>query len=439
MSWTVKFWGRKDRPAAETFATAYQPAPGATSPLTGARLPRFSGTARDGDQGRRKGGALDQLRAKLQRAFTPSQPVHDVRMFAGRRELLLSLIRAIEEQQLHAVLFGDRGIGKTSLLHVLAQLAREARYIVRYTSCSETSTFDATFRAVAADIPLLYHADFDPTSEAGEQGAMLERLLPDTPLTVMGVSEIFAKLSGTRVLIILDEFDRATSEEFKRSVAELIKSLSDRSIRVQIVIAGVAADLTQLVEYIPSIRRNVLGLPVTMMGEAEVAELIGLGEAVSGLAFEPGAVDRIVDVSLGSPYLASLLAQQAAFSALDRTATQVAAADVVKAIGSTIRDVRLRIPPTARQQLAALEARVSAAQLAPLASEALRNFGVVLPQAAGQGGAAAVIQAAHDTGVLRTVTVGEQAREQFADESVALYLWLASQDPVAVAKDAAAA
>ena len=425
MSWSLRFWDRRDRAEAETFTTSYQPAASSASTLS-SRLPRFTGTARDGDRGPRKGGALDQLRAKLQRAFTPSQPVHDVRMFAGRRDLLLALIRAIEEQQLHAVIFGDRGIGKTSLLHVLSQLAREARYIVRYTSCSETSTFDATFRAIAADIPLLYHADFDPTSEAGEQGAMLERLLPDAPLTVMQVSEIFAKLSGTRVLIILDEFDRATSEEFKRSIAELIKSLSDRAIRVQIVIAGVAANLTELVEYIPSIRRNVLGLPVTMMGEEEVTELIALGEAVSGLPFESDAVDRIVEVSLGSPYLASLLAQQAAFSALDRQAARVATPDVSAAIGLTIRDVKLRIPPRARQQLAALEARVPIAQLAPVAGDAIRNFGVVAVPGPGRNGA---VQAAHDTGVLQTTVIGEQSREQFADDSVALYLWLMSKGP----------
>lgn len=436
MSWnsfTGKLLGRKPRRAPDTYLTAPVPV-GAPQPAPSAsRLPRFSGTARDGERGpRRGGGAMDQLRARLQRAFTPSQPVHDVRMFAGRRELLLQLIRAIEEQQLHAVIFGDRGIGKTSLLHVLAQLAREARYIVRYTSCSEASTFDATFRAIAADIPLLYHADFDPTSEAGEQGAMLDRMLPDQPLSVMKVSEVFARLSGTRVLIILDEFDRATSTDFKRAVAELIKSLSDRAIRVQIVIAGVAANLTELVDYIPSIRRNVLGLPVTTMGEDEVLELIGLGEAASGVQFDPRATDRIVEVALGSPYLASLLAQQAAYGALDRRAPRVELADVTGAIGATIRDVTLRIPPRVRQQLAVLEGRLSPDQLAPLAREALRNFGVVRA-----GASIVAVQAARDAGVLQRIGMGDETLDQFVDESVPLYLWLADKAPGTGARHAA--
>ncbi|MGJ3628616.1 hypothetical protein AB5I41_19930 [Sphingomonas sp. MMS24-JH45] len=93
--------------------TADAPRPAGPRALT-SQLPRFKGEASDLDRPARSSLApVDQQRARLQRAFTPSQPVNDVRMFAGRRELLLSLIRAIEERPARSV-FGDRGIGKTS-------------------------------------------------------------------------------------------------------------------------------------------------------------------------------------------------------------------------------------------------------------------------------------------------------------------------------------
>lgn len=392
------------------------------------RLPSFRGTANDSN--RRSAiahGGDDPARLKLQHAFTPSQPVNDVRMFAGRRDVLLSLIRAIEEAHLHVVIFGDRGIGKTSLVHAFSQLAREARYIVRYLSCSETSEFSPVFRAIAGDIPLLYHSDFDPTSEAAERGATLDEMLGDGIITVPDVSEAFAKLSGTRVLVILDEFDRATSADFKRSIAELIKSLSDQSIRVQIVIAGVAANLTELVEHIPSIRRNVLGLPMTGMTHEEIVELIGFGEAVSGLAFDEGAVEAIIEAAQGSPYVAGLLAQQAASATLDRKVGTVSTVDVASAIGRTLVDVKVRIPPRGQQALSRVEALGLMDEAALVARDAMRNFGVILQDVGTEPKFPAAVVRIAELGIMQPIRVGDLDGYQFVDDSIPLYLWLRSQ------------
>lgn len=113
------------------------------------------------------GGRTQYVRAQ---AFTPSQPVSSVEQFAGRSALLDRVIRAIEDQQLHVVVYGDRGIGKTSLMRVVAELAKGARYIVHYTSCGEQSEFSETFRSVASQIRLLYDGSVDPGDENVERG-----------------------------------------------------------------------------------------------------------------------------------------------------------------------------------------------------------------------------------------------------------------------------
>ena len=125
--------------------------PSAAAAERPATFPRFRSTA--GDQlAERHGNA--SLHLRLRNAYTPSQPVTDRRLFAGRSHILRSLIRAIEDERLHAVVYGERGIGKTSSMHVVAQAARDARYIAPYVSCGPSSTFDETFprdrRRVAA-------------------------------------------------------------------------------------------------------------------------------------------------------------------------------------------------------------------------------------------------------------------------------------------------
>ncbi len=97
--------------------------------LQGKAFPRFRANAND-HVNPQAVDASARARMKLLEAFTPSQPVGDRKRFAGRTEILTHLIRAIEEQRLHTVLYGSRGLGKTSVLHVLAQAARDARYLV---------------------------------------------------------------------------------------------------------------------------------------------------------------------------------------------------------------------------------------------------------------------------------------------------------------------
>lgn len=334
-------------------------------------LPAFeetvSGTARN--------VRANPLRARMRSAFTPSQPVSDLRMFAGRQDLLRSIIRAIETQHLHVVLYGDRGIGKTSTLHVLTELAIRAGYLVRYASSGENSDFDEIFRSVLSEVPLLYHSDFDPATGQSEGSSTFSSMLPTTPLTVADVTRIMGKLTGTRLLVILDEFDRCASTSFRRSMAELIKNLSDRSLPVQIVIGGVAANLSELLEYLPSIRRNVIGLPMPSMTPDELREIVQIGSALSGLPYAPDAIALIAESANGSPYLGSLLGQHAGVAALDRRGGTVERADVGTAIALALREMELRISTESLHAIRDVTDPELRSLLITLASETLTTMG----------------------------------------------------------------
>lgn len=312
-------------------------------------LPRFKTTAAD-QIDRRRSDRFTAMRMRLRSAFTPSQPVVDRRMFAGREAVLRAMISSIEDQRLHLVLYGERGIGKTSLLHVLSEAAREARYIVIYSSCGAASNFEETFRGVAAEIPLLFHTGFGPTTEEAETGSTLADLLPPN-FSPRQFADLCMKLTGTRVLIVLDEFDRCGTVEFRRDLAELIKFLSDRSVRIQVVIGGVAADLTELVEHIPSIRRNILAMRVPRMTEDEIRQLVGTGEKASGLQFDPDAQEMIVTLTRGWPYIASLLCHHSGLQAIEAGRATVTPGDVSAAVDDALIELRARMGKSVLTQL----------------------------------------------------------------------------------------
>ena len=396
-------------------------------------LPHFHAMAGDTGRGRR-GGALEQVRSNIRNAFTPSLPVARASMFAGRVDVLRTLIQSIEDQQLHVVIYGERGIGKTSLLHIFSQIARDARYIVRYSSCGEDTEFSAFFRAIMKDIPLLYHGDFAPTSEETEKGRSLADLLPDGELTVAQVSEVFGRLSGTRVLILLDEFDRANAPSFRRSIAELIKNLSDRSVCVQLVIAGVASNLTELIEHIPSIRRNILGLQIPNMEKTEIEELIHNGETVCGLRYDEQVVETITAVAHGSPYIASLISQHAGIYALDREAMAVEKADVLAAVKRALAELEQRVSPRSLFAIGNARAAHYGARLGLLARAALNTGGrfhldqvqaIIEPN---EEGRAFLHKMVDQYGLLEKVGNVPGDVYQFVEDGVAVYLWMSFAD-----------
>jgi len=393
-------------------------------------LPKFRTNA--SDQPHRRDDRFAAVRMKLRSAYTPSQPVFDPRMFAGRLGVLKGAIRAIEDQRLHLVIYGERGIGKTSLLHMLTSAARSARYIVVYLSCGAASNFDETFRAVARDIPLLYHGDYGPTAHEAETGASVAGLLPTGPLLPRQFGDLCGKLTGTRVLIILDEFDRAIDPQFRRDVAELMKILSDRSVRVQLVVAGVAADLAELVEHIPSVRRNILAIPVPLMNNEEIGDIVRNGERTAGITVPPASRDHIVQISSGSPYIANLICHHAALEALDNGRLEVVATDVASALDVALAELSTRLSKNALDQVNNMLAESSAELLSLIAAASLTGGGEfdlpLLESRAGAAKAALCITFAAQLaarGVLVSERAGTSPRKRygFVEDAVPSYVW----------------
>ncbi len=322
----------------------------------GPMLPRFIANASDDVE---NDSANDRARRRLalRDALGASQPVVARETFAGRRDAMASLINAVEEQRVHVVVYGERGIGKTSLAHVFAETAREARYHVIYASCGTAANFSDMFRSVLARIPRIYHASVLPNSAEGEKAGTFETMLPEGGFGARELAEVLAGVVGTRVIVILDEYDRVVDVNFRREVAELIKNLSDRAARVQLVITGVALNLDELIGYAPSIRRNIAGLPMVPLAANEVRELLRMGEAAAEIRYGKDALTLVTRMAGGSPYLVRLLGHQAGLTALNDGRDEVNYADARAAVEKVIADWQASLPRRIQANLVREEAR----------------------------------------------------------------------------------
>ena len=246
-------------------------------------------------------------------------------------------------------------------------------------------------------------------------------------------ADLLTKVVGTRILIILDEFDRVESTVFRHAVAELLKTLSDQAARVQIVIAGVAANLTELIENVPSIQRNIYALQVPKMNASEVTQLVNNGETASGLSFDDSAITAIVSRSMGFPFLASLLSHRSGMLAIDADRTLVTANDVDHATADAVMELEGRISRRSQLQIRDCVDSGLLGILGPMAGAALYSGGrfalddVEGFQAGGEAKARAAVDELANHGALIAAVEDEFGRTYgFLEDTVPPYLWLLS-------------
>src|SRR6516164_8633407 len=90
-----------------------------------------------------------QTKARIARVFTPSAPIDKSSLFAGRSKEIMKLINASLQRGQHAVLFGERGVGKTSLANVLKDFLKPlGSALLTSTNCESRSTFKSIWSSV---------------------------------------------------------------------------------------------------------------------------------------------------------------------------------------------------------------------------------------------------------------------------------------------------
>lgn len=287
----------------------------------------------------------------LKKIFRPSSPTDDQKLFRGRLPQLKSVMSGLAEVGQHILIYGERGVGKTSLGYMAKNLFDSGvdtyRLSVRV-QCADGETFTQVWQDFYKRLVLAIEdkGKVFKTYMAVALDAADEIInYPDSDaLTATDVHRALTVLSDRcEMLIFIDEFDRLGGWDETTPFGDLIKALSDERTPTTLVIVGVADSIDGLIKSHASTPRSLRQILMPRMSEDELASIVTEGYAAfSEQAFEltcdPRAARTIARVAQGFPYYAHLLAGAAGTEALHRSKTHISVPDVFGSMILAIED-----------------------------------------------------------------------------------------------------
>lgn len=337
------------------------PAPARGGLPTGSRGAYAASVARTASSATLDEPALLERMRLVAEAFRPSAPIDRRSLFSGRTDQIAELFAVVAQPGQHAVVYGERGVGKTSLAAVVAELLTSSGVLTARTTCDSGDDFSSVWRKAFGEISL--HTEsrgigFAPAATDATTPATV--VLGEGPVTPHAVARGLDALAQPRpIAIFLDEFDRLENPAFRALFTDTIKVLSDRAVPATLVLVGVADTVDELLREHRSVERALVQVRMPRMTREELAEVARRGIESAQMTIEEPAVDRVTTLSQGLPHFTHLLTQLAAQAALGERHADVGGPEVDFAVERAIQraqqsvtDAYLRAEPAGLALLA---------------------------------------------------------------------------------------
>jgi len=287
-------------------------------------------------------GNFETLFLRAGSVFSPAAPVDRKALFAGRLDQLSRVIDAINTKGQHAIIYGERGVGKTSLaniLHETLEVMGFGNVTVNKTNCDSTDDFSSVWRKALKSIVQIAEVPgigFEPTIKQYMMDlaqTLGEGIVPNE------ICRAFLRCSQP-IVFIFDEFDRMHDARAAELFADTMKSLSDQGITGTLVLVGVGDDVDDLIEGHESIARSLIQIRVPRMSVDELKQIVQRALESLGMTINESALDRVVRLSQGLPHYTHLLGLGSARAALRVELLNIALEHVNLAIGEAVQQAQ---------------------------------------------------------------------------------------------------
>jgi energy-coupling factor transporter ATP-binding protein EcfA2 len=282
---------------------------------------------------------FEQRYYSASRVFTPSSPIDSNDLFAGRKAQVTQLIDAINQPGQHAVLYGERGVGKTSLANVLHGFWQgHSSIIAPRINCLSTDTYSSVWERALTEIQTTGEARLAGFRDRSETvSSTLFADIGSGTLTHDRIRRVLTAVGreGVVLVIFFDEFDQL-QPDVRKSMSETVKMLSDFIVPATLIFVGVADSVTDLLHDHKSVERALIQVCLRRMPDSELKTIVEKGVARLEMTVDSTALSRIARLSLGLPHYTHLISLHAVRESLDRHSLALDSKSVDSAIGKAL-------------------------------------------------------------------------------------------------------
>jgi hypothetical protein len=283
--------------------------------------------------------ALLERMQLVAQAFRPAAPIDRRNLFSGRTDQIAELFSVVGQPGQHAVVYGERGVGKTSLSAVVAELLDSSGVLTVRATCDSGDDFSSVWRKALSEIAL--HSESRGIGFAAvstDVATPASAVLGEGDVTPHVIARGLEAIARPRPLaVFLDEFDRLSDAGDRALFTDTIKLLSDHAAGATLVLVGVGDTIDELLREHRSIERALVQVRMPRMSRDELAEIARRGIESAQMTIDDVAVDRITTLSQGLPHLTHLLTQLGAQAALAERHAHVGSAEVDFAVERAIQ------------------------------------------------------------------------------------------------------
>lgn len=271
-----------------------------------------------------------EFREILTANLTPAATIKTPERLFGREKALKQIERALGSEGRQIFVYGDRGVGKTSVALTAANLLNDASSTPIYVLCGSDETFATVIKAVGDALTDIKER-FESPRAPSELGATLAGFgatykpghktaahidLPTSLNEALDILRYVAAKRNGRVIVVIDEMERMKPEE-REKFAELIKNIPELDERVRFIFCGIANTVNELVGTHPSAGRILEPILLEKLHHNYLWEIIQTVSQKIGIAVEREALIRISQISDGFPHYVHLIGESMFWSAFD--------------------------------------------------------------------------------------------------------------------------
>jgi uncharacterized protein len=271
----------------------------------------------------------DEFGQILGEVFSPARAITSIEFLKGREANLKEISRAFTSPGRHAFIYGDRGVGKTSLALTSAQLHQSSDGDPICVSCDSETTLFSLIKDVATTALARQTFQFERVVKTTGfsfkflSGSKQQEILNGSPPEMESMNEcvdiirMLPHFHSKSPVIVIDEFDRLKNKRTKRQFAEFLKKISDSQCESKIIICGIATTLDELIDEHLSVARNLASIELKRLSHDGRWEIIEAAAGRVGVTIGKDMNIRIGQISDGFPHYVHLIGEKLLWAIYD--------------------------------------------------------------------------------------------------------------------------